>query len=845
MKKKFLFVALTTSLLFVACDYNKDNFEGLDYASQITDVKKVEYTLTKADYTAIADNKANKSLAKTLETEFPGITTALANVKTKNYMTELASSEKFFPNFIAEKWYTGDKGSAVKLTYDKLIDAPAYLAQVEGAEAYKLKDADYSMAWDDKSYSYFTPAKPASTFVPRILKNTQPDAQAGDYVRVEYNFSSNEPSGDGGEVDPYTKIVDIISGADGEYTAKGSVLATYSRGFLLGDGTGSILVYQYDMPNVSLGDVVEVKGTTSKYSGLKQFSNTPAPEVTKLEVAESFEYPAFESMDGAALDTYLNTPTLKAASYTGKLILDGNYYNITEIEGAASAIGTFSYPVAGIVDPELVGQKVTVNGYLIGSNVSRNLVNTMVVNIAAAGTTPTTKSIGEVALAPVGKYNVRGQVVATYGQGFLMNDGTGSILVFQKAAPSNKIGDIVSVSGDISVYNGLNQFKENASVTKINKEDVSVTYPKPFEMLGEDVTAYASALCVRYVTYKGELIIGTSGSGNKIYNIKIDGTDLQGAISYPQTGLIDESLEGQEVIVTGYTIGAFNKNFYTIATSVVASTPANRAKYATRASLTEKMYAIYQFDGSDWNIADDIAVVNPSDYEQMGISTNSFSSSYNPDNYLPQFMGLKFPYAHEGDAKAAVYFYNTSTGTTTSAVEYVLTNGVWTKNTNIVTVTDQFVFDGEKWKFDPSVTIRLTKGDADSKAFLKHVVEWVKENKTDRVWVDSYGTAEFYFGCSSYYGNVEMSPNYLKPYYPDMSDEEMVAEVKKHIAEGAFTSALEATYPDADLVADVDVYYTVTFDVHKAEGAGVYTMKYIVTGKGQFEAVPNSLEEVE
>ena len=90
-----------------------------------------------------------------------------------------------------------------------------------------------------------------------------------------------------------------------------------------------------------------------------------------------------------------------------------------------------------------------------------------------------------------------------------------------------------------------------------------------------------------------------------------------------------------------------------------------------------------------------------------------------------------------------------------------------------------------------------------------------------------------------------MSPNYLKPYYPDMSDEEMVAEVKKHIAEGAFTSALEASYPDADLVADVDVYYTVTFDVHKAEGAGVYTMKYIVTGKGQFEAVPNSLEEVE
>ena len=104
MKKKFLFVALTTSLLFVACDYNKDNFEGLDDASQITDVKKVEYTLTKADYTAIADNKANKSLAKTLETEFPGITTALANVKTKNYMTERASSEKFFPNFIAEKW---------------------------------------------------------------------------------------------------------------------------------------------------------------------------------------------------------------------------------------------------------------------------------------------------------------------------------------------------------------------------------------------------------------------------------------------------------------------------------------------------------------------------------------------------------------------------------------------------------------------------------------------------------------------------------------------------------------------------------------------------------------------
>ena len=62
---KHLYIALLASAaLTTACsDYN-DQFEGLKEGHHAVDVKKINYTLTAADYKTIAEDVTNKALAK-------------------------------------------------------------------------------------------------------------------------------------------------------------------------------------------------------------------------------------------------------------------------------------------------------------------------------------------------------------------------------------------------------------------------------------------------------------------------------------------------------------------------------------------------------------------------------------------------------------------------------------------------------------------------------------------------------------------------------------------------------------------------------------------------------------
>lgn len=845
MKKKYIFMPLTALMLLSACDYNDKNFEGLDESTQATDIKKSEYTLTDADYKTIAENKTNMAMA-----EAAGDGAALAAIKSKFYLSEKISAKEYLPAFISDRWYTASSGSSVKITYDRSVAAPAYLDEVQAAKTYKLTNSDYDLAWEDEPIDYFSPSKPASTYLPRILKNKVVDPAEGQYMVVEYNYSSTDPSaGGGGEVDPYNKISDAVEGANGEYNVKGTVAALYARGFLLTDGKASILVYQNVLPNVSLGDVVAVKGTTSVYSGLKQFANTPAPEITNLSMAESFEYPTFAGMSGADLDAYLSAPVVKPATITGTLVKSGTNYNVTNVEGATNAIASLSYPAVGVVNDALVDQRVTISGYTIGY--SSNRVNFMLTSIAAANETAPTAA-GIVALAAPGNYTVQGQVVATYARGFLVNDGTGTVLVYLNKVTDLKLGTTVRVSGAISRYNAasLNQFSAAATITVIAESAGTVKYPAPYEMSAIEMDAYpaTSPAYAKYVSYKGRLAVSVSGT-NTYYNVQIDGAaTAQGSISFPNANAVDPALDGKEVVVTGYTIGSSSGKFVnTVITSIAeANTPAAMSAY-TRASNTEKQNVVYQYKEGSWVAANNTAMVNPSNYRQMGIAENNFSSTNKPDNYLAQFMALSYPYAQNGTAKAAVYYYNDGKTTMLTANEYLFADGAWKKNTLIETVTDQFVFDGEKWNYDPSIVIRIFKNDPESKRFLQLVVDSVKVAHGDE-YIDR-GNTEYYYGCSAFYGNIELAPSYWKNIapYKGKSDDEVNAIIKEHAQDknGFFAYALRHDYPEMDKMEDIDVTVTINFDVHKASGAGVFTIKYLVTGKGQFEYIPDSYKEVE
>lgn len=184
-----------------------------------------------------------------------------------------------------------------------------------------------------------------------------------------------------------------------------------------------------------------------------------------------------------------------------------------------------------------------------------------------------TKTIAEVIAGSVGStYTTQGQVVAINGRSFLIQDNTGKMLVY-RGWKDNKpvidytaaIGQTVKVTGKTTTYSKLVQFAETDLVIE-KVSDGSFTQPAPEKFDGAAFEAYAAATpVVKYIEYSGTLTIE-----GYYYNIAVDGTSLQGSLAYPAEGFVDASLNGEVVVVKGYTLGMTNQNkmLSTIAVSV-------------------------------------------------------------------------------------------------------------------------------------------------------------------------------------------------------------------------------------------------------------------------------------
>lgn len=164
-----------------------------------------------------------------------------------------------------------------------------------------------------------------------------------------------------------------------------------------------------------------------------------------------------------------------------------------------------------------------------------------------------------------------GLVVATYNRGFLIEDETGKILVYENKTPSAKIGDKVTVLGTTSLYAGLLQIG-NPTVEVVSSNN-AVVYPEPVVLDAAGMDAQLSASVISYIEYTGELVI----SGN-YYNVNIDGANTAiGSISYPSVDL--SALNGKTIRVTGYFIGV------------------NQSKYVNTMAVSVEEVVVSQLDG--------------------------------------------------------------------------------------------------------------------------------------------------------------------------------------------------------------------------------------------------------
>lgn len=418
MKKIYLLSAAALMGMASCSDY-ADQF---NIGSQISDKKDVSLELADADYATIASLSANKELAAQLDQSVTDgstpYSTELANLKNTKYFGTMVTADQFLPAFLQDKYPEADIDSKFKVTYNEYCGVSQYLADFSSMKGeYTLTADDYSTAWDGKSTAtYLTPSTAGK--LPALLKSAYADAQQGDIVVANYAYSDFEPAGtseDKGE--EYTKISEVIANtAGGEYTVKGIVCATYSRGFLLTDNTGYILVYKTS--EVNIGDEVSVAGTTSQYAGLMQYSTSAEVTVTKAGKEPNYKHPTPQALSGADIDAYVDAPYVKYVTYTGKLTISGNYYNVA-VDGA-TVQGSLANVPEGMVDASLDGKNIIVYGYTIGAPSNKKYLNTMVTSVSEATSAAKAKAIARVAAAQANKsavYKYNGSAWEVYSTG--------------------------------------------------------------------------------------------------------------------------------------------------------------------------------------------------------------------------------------------------------------------------------------------------------------------------------------------------------------------------------------------------------------------------------------------
>ncbi len=311
-----------------------------------------------------------------------------------------------------------------------------------------------------------------------------------------------------------------------------------------------------------------------------------------------------------------------------------------------------------------------------------------------------TTDIATIRTSAAGEYTAKGTVVAVNAQGFLLQDETGIILVYEGNAWTCDVavGDVCTVKGTTSVYANAMQFGKGATYTK--DSTATVTYPTAKVLTAADCDAYKSnaSIAPEYVTVTGTLNVkeNTKYAGSYYYNLAIDGAEIKGSITYPTSAQHETlfALNDKEVTVTGYVTGY--KGFLNLLMTDVKeveddekpedttlSFDTENASKEIKLHLTAGTYGIYTLDNE----------LNP-------LSTVEFALSADGEKYD------RFTFSVAEDSDVTLYVswhaYNNETSCTCKYYLYNLTDPQITENTGSAELVAGV--------FTPVTITMLTKG---------------------------------------------------------------------------------------------------------------------------------------
>ena len=184
---------------------------------------------------------------------------------------------------------------------------------------------------------------------------------------------------------------------------------------------------------------------------------------------------------------------------------------------------------------------------------------TAIVTITQEGAQGNLKSIADVlALSSGVEAETEGVVVGTYNRGFVIMDETGYLLAYNAAytEPGVELNSKVKVAGTTAVYGELPQLSL-ASVTTL-ETGLTVAEPNWLDVNKDNIENLDLTKC-QPIKMTGVLSIS-----GYYYNLSIDGTTVQGSISYPLESLGLADLAGHEITVYGYFAGGNSSKYRNI-----------------------------------------------------------------------------------------------------------------------------------------------------------------------------------------------------------------------------------------------------------------------------------------
>ena len=341
----------------------------------------------------------------------------------------------------------------------------------------------------------------------------------------------------------------------------------------------------------------------------------------------------------------------------------------------------------------------------------------------------------------------------------MLYDKTGYILVYKKSDVS--VGDEVAVTGTTTKYGGLMQFpakNTNLNIELVKKgKEPNFKHPSAKTYAAADFEAYAENPVVEYITYKGKLSFSSKtkddGTVLKYYNVSIDGTEKQGSLANVPDGLVDENLNGKDIVVYGYAIGATgsgNKYLNTMVVSCAEATPAGvaKAKAIARAAANGGVNrsVVYRFDGSAWKVYSvdkvDVIAAQPEWYALIGQNTVS-----KPATYFPALLQREYPFAKD-EQKAAVVYRKSDTEMAVVEFNYTVANG-WTQATSYVQESATFVQQEAGFKAIPNAYYSNTFLEGDG-GFTIYDIE--RDASLSYIWQN---TSQYGWKSTGYNGSTK------------------------------------------------------------------------------------------